>query len=126
MAKLGNPNWKKGVSPNPKGRPPIILPEVQRAIDANKNAFKVLILQKIEPKINVWLDQIIERGVNDGDVVKLKMLLEMVFGKIPEDNKHDDLTPQEKKIIEIYRERLALQHAAEGSSGDGGSSRESS
>lgn len=103
--KRGNPNWKKGVTANPNGRPPILLPEVQRAIDANKNAFKVLVLQKVEPQLNAWLDRIIEQGVGEGDVIRLKTLLEMVFGRMVHDPPNVELTPDESVLLTEYRRR---------------------
>lgn len=100
-----NGKWLKGKSPNPNGRPPVLLPEVQKAIDANKNAIKVLILQEIDPHVKHWVQQIIEKGCIDGDVVKLKMLLEIALGKIVDDPPEFPVTEEEKLLIVEFRRR---------------------
>ena len=105
---MANPNWKKGKSGNPKGRPPILLPEVQKAIDANRNAIKTGILQQLDGKVIGWIDQIIERGINDGDVVKFKMLLELALGKMVDEPQDFPLTEEEKQLVLEYRRRKAL------------------
>jgi hypothetical protein len=107
--------FKKGQSGNPKGRPPVILPEVRALTDEKRNAWKVLIVQKLDPKLSDWLDQIIAQGMEDGDAVKLKMLMEMVVGKIPEDAPKDELSPVERKIIEVFRDKVAKQNGDTGS-----------
>lgn len=96
--------FQKGHKGGP-GRPPVLLPEVQKAIDANRNAFKVLVLQKTEPFLNQWLESIIERGVLDGDVLKLKMLLEMALGKMVDEPPEFPLTEEEKILVLEYRRR---------------------
>lgn len=118
----------KGVSGNPKGRPPVLLPEVQREIDRNKNAVKTLILSYLNltvsqieerqrsreiPSVEAWLQSVIERGINDGDMLKFKMLLEIVFGKLPEEKVAFDLTSEEKSIILTYRKRVEEEHGRE-------------
>lgn len=97
--------FKKGKSGNPKGRPPVLLPEVQRAIDANRNAVKVLILQKVEKQAAAWIDRIIEQGVGEGDVVRFKMLLEMALGKLVDDAPEFPVSEEEKALILEYRRR---------------------
>lgn len=97
--------FKKGVSGNPNGRPPIILPEVQRAIDANRNALKVMILTKVESKVEQWIENIIEQGVGDADVVKFKMLMEMALGKLVDDPPEFPVTEEEKALILEWRRR---------------------
>jgi hypothetical protein len=91
-----------------KGRPPVILPEVQRAVEANRNALKVLILSEIEPHIKTWIQQIIEKGSLDGDVQKLRMLLEMALGKLPEDRPEFEVSEQERRLVLEWRHRRSL------------------
>src|SRR5580692_9668499 len=96
----GNPNWKSGQSGNPAGRPAILPPELRKAISSNRAAFKNLILnylnlslEQIEARqrdrtissVEAMLGQIIERIFADGDMIKFKTLLELVFGKLPEE-----------------------------------------
>lgn len=97
--------WQKGQSGNPKGRTPVLLPEVQRAIEANKNAIKILILQEIDPHVKKWVQQIIEKGSLDGDVLKLRMLLEIALGKIVDDPPEFPVTEEEKLLILEFRRR---------------------
>ena len=95
----------KGKSGNPKGRAPILLPEVQRAVEANRNAVKVLILQKVESQAEAWIERIIEQGVGEGDVVRFKMLLEMAMGKMIEDAPEFAVSDEEKVLVLEYRRR---------------------
>ena len=97
--------FKKGSISNPKGRPPIILPEVQRAVEANRNALKVLILAEIEPKVTEWVRSIIDKGCEDGDVVKFKMLMEMALGKVIDDAPSFDVSDEEKLLVQEFRRR---------------------
>lgn len=98
--------WVKGQSGNPSGKKPVILPEVQRAIEANKNAFKVLLMQKLDEKIlNDWIDGIILTGTHEGDASKLKILLEMAVGKMVEDTPDFPLTDEEKLLVMEFRRR---------------------
>lgn len=109
--KTGKGGWKKGTSGNSKGRSPIILPEVRRAIDANKNAIKVMILEEMnvvhqgEEKVRTAVKQILERAINDGDAVKLKTLLEMALGKLVEDPEPFPISADEKALVLTYRKR---------------------
>lgn len=103
--------FKPGKSGNPKGRTPIILPEVQRAVEANRNALKVIIMQKLDEKtINEWIDWIIKTGTHEGDVQKFKILTEMAMGKMIEDSPEFPLTEDEKLLVLEFRRRKALAH----------------
>lgn len=113
--------WKKGQSGNPKGRPPILLPEIQREVDRNRGALKSLILQYLNltegqiserqlnpeiPFVEKMLGQCLERTANDGDVLKFRALLEIVFGKLPEEKEPFELSQEEKLMVMTYRKRL--------------------
>jgi len=105
--------FKKGQRANPNGRPPIILPEVQRAVEANKNALKVVILSEIEPHVRTWIQNIIEKGVLEGDVQRFKILLELALGKLPEEQPEFPVSEEEKDIVRAWRGRKRI------SQGDG-------
>lgn len=96
--------WKKGESGNRNGRPPILLPEVQKLIERDRNAVRVSILQLLSmsegefqektrrtdlPMIERILCQCIDRIQTDGDTQKLKTLLEIPLGKLPADAPED-------------------------------------
>lgn len=83
----------------------MLLPEVQRAIDANRNAVKVLILQKVEKQAENWIERIIEQGVGEGDVIRFKMLLEMAMGKMVDDAPDFPISDEEKVLVLEYRRR---------------------
>lgn len=97
--------FKKGTSGNLKGRPPTLLPEVQRAIDANKNALKVLILDRLDGRVHEWIDAIILQGTHEGDAGKLKILLEIALGKLVTEPPEFELSDEEKILILEYRRR---------------------
>ena len=106
--------FKKGHAGGP-GRPPVLLPEVQKAIDANRNAVKVLILQKVEKQAADWIDRIIEQGVGEGDVVRFKMLLEIALGKLVDDPPDFPVSDEEKLLVLEYRRRKKEQSDSAGS-----------
>lgn len=99
------PPWKKGQSGNPKGRPPALIPEVQRAIDANRNALKVLILTKLEGRVEEWVENIIVQGIGDADIIKFKMLIELALGKMVDDPPEFPLSDEEKLLVTEFRRR---------------------
>ncbi|MBK8455598.1 MAG: hypothetical protein IPL34_20170 [Thiofilum sp.] len=111
---------------NPKGRPPVIHPEIQRAIDKNRNAVKELILtclgmpedmaaaraRKTDLTIvERMLWQCIERTTLDGDVDKFRKLLEIPFGRLPEDKSEFEVSEEERAMIVTLRKRLADERA---------------
>lgn len=118
----GIKGFQKGHSGNLNGRPMILAPELQDELAKNKNAVKKLILTYFNltesaiaerqrnpeiPFVEKILGQCFEKTSNDGDVVKFRMLLEIVFGKIPEEPKEFELTAEEKKLVVTFRQRLA-------------------
>lgn len=104
-------NFKVG-NPGGPGRPKVLLPEVQKAIDLNKNALKILILDEMNaleqgvPKVRLIIRGILERAANDGDATKFKTLLELVFGRTPDDPSYFEVTPEEKELILRFRKRV--------------------
>ena len=96
--------FKKGNKGGP-GRPPILLPEVQQAIEQNRNSVKTLIIQKFEGQLGPWIDRIIEQGIGEGDVARFKMLLELALGKMVDDAPDFPLSDEEKLLILEYRKR---------------------
>lgn len=107
MASKNLKPWKKGQSGNPKGRPPILLPEVQHAIDANRNALKVLILTKLEGRVEEWVQNIIDQGIGDADIIKFKMLIELALGRMVDDPPEFPVSEEEKLLILEWRRRKA-------------------
>lgn len=105
MARKPHNGLFKAGSKGGPGRPPILLPEVQKAIDANRNAIKVLVLQKLDTKVEQWIDRIIEQGIGEGDVNRFKILLEIALGKIIHENPQVELSPDESVLLTEYRRR---------------------
>lgn len=111
---MGDGKFKPGNKMS-KGRPPILLPEVQRAIEANRNATRILILDELNaleggvPRIKKVIESCLERAGNDGDAQKLKILLELALGKMVEDPPDFPVSEDEKLLIIEYRRRKALQ-----------------
>lgn len=99
-----NGRFKKGHKGGP-GRPPVLLPEVQKAIDANRNAVKVLILGKVEQQAEIWIDRIIQQGIDEGDIVRFKMLLEIALGKLINEAPEFPVSEEEKLLVLEYRRR---------------------
>lgn len=100
--------FKKGNVANPKGRPKVILPELQTLIDANKNAFKAAIIEEVHPKAVEWIRRVIEQGIAEGDAQRLKMLMEMALGKLVDEPQEFPLSEEEKIVVLKYREWKAL------------------
>jgi hypothetical protein len=98
-------SFKKGNKANPNGRPPVLLPEVQRAIDANRNAMKVLILSKLEGKVSEWVENIITAGIADGDIIRFKMLIEIALGKMVTESSEFEVSDEEKLLVLEFRRR---------------------
>lgn len=104
---------------NRKGRPRVLLPEVQSLIDRDKNAVRVSILSllnlgqmEFEDKsrnassmMEKILCQCIERIRDNGDVHALRLLLEIPLGKLPEEPKEFETTEDEKLLVLEYRRR---------------------
>jgi hypothetical protein len=112
--------WKKGQSGNPKGMPPLLIPHLRKAIEDDKNAFKNLLRHYLSlseeniqirqrdptiPFIEKILGQVLERISNDGDVFRMKALIEILFGKLPEEKEEYELSGEEKIMIDTYRKR---------------------
>lgn len=81
--KKGNPNWKKGESGNPKGRPPKILSVTSLVKEE---------LEKIDPttgknKAQLLAETIVDQSIT-GNVKAFKELLDRVEGKVPQAIKH--------------------------------------
>lgn len=109
MPRDGTKNLKpfqKGQSGNPGGR--VALPkELRRAIDANREATKALILTSLEPNLQACIDSVIANIIDDGDAMKLKTLLELAMGKMVEDAPEFPITEEEKMLVMEYRRRKA-------------------
>lgn len=113
--------WVKGKTGNPYGRPRILLPEIQRDIEKNKNVLKQMIIRYLgmtesqiqerqrDPELTFlerMLAQCMERVTNDGCVDGFRKLLEIPFGKLPEDDSFFQTTPEEQDIIMQFRTKV--------------------
>lgn len=118
--------WKKGEkSPNPKGRPPVLLPEVQGLIDQHRNMVRVAILDEFAQKdpsgytaLQKAIREVIDNIIVHGDAQKLKIMLEMSLGKLDEIN-HLDLSADERAIVLEYRRRIKESQSDKLSGGEG-------
>ena len=90
------------------GRKPVVLPEVQKAVDANRNAVKVVILKELEDTLVTWVRKIITQGSETGDVVRFKTLLELALGKMVDDVPEFPVNEEEKLLILEDRKRKLL------------------
>lgn len=121
MSRDANGRWLKGHVTNPKGRPPILLPALQKEIDENKGKLKELILrycglteeqitqrvaQPDVPIIETIIGRILQEAAVNGDVDRARKLLEIPFGKLPEERPEFETTHEEKELILEYRRRL--------------------
>lgn len=101
--------FKKGQVANPKGRPPILLPEVTNLIDKTRNTARVMIIQKLNDQtLSGYLDQVISQGKHSGDVQVLKTLLELALGKMVKDEPEFAVSEEEKALVLDFRHRQAL------------------
>ena len=96
--------WTKGKSGNPKGRLPMIIPELQNLIEGNRASLKAMIIAEMETKAAPWLRRIFEQGTGEGDVVRFKALLEIALGKLVEEPPEFPMSDEEKKVVLKYRE----------------------
>lgn len=96
--------YKKGHKGGP-GRRRIISPEVQKAMEANRNAVKVLIMTELEPMIEEWLIAIITKGIKEGDINTFKTLLEISMGRLIEDPPEFLVNDEEKILVLEFRRR---------------------
>lgn len=99
--------FKKGEVANPGGRPKI-LPEIRRAIEANRNALKVIVMNNVDAEIlNQWIKKAIEKGLKSGNIDNLRSLLEIGLGKVVEEAPDFPLTEREKLFVLELRRRDA-------------------
>lgn len=96
------------------------MPEVQRAVDHNKNAVRVLLLEllgmdemdfqerarKRLSKMERLFIQCIDKIEVEGDVLRLRALLEVSLGRIPDQQESIELSPDERHLVRTFRERL--------------------
>ena len=107
---VGRP-FEKGKTGNPHGRPPILRPEIQRIVESNREATKALILQELEPQLKIWVQAMIQEGIDQADPIRFKMLVEMAMGKMIEEPPEFPITEEEKMLVMEWRKRKAIQEA---------------
>lgn len=105
--------WKKGQSGNPKGRPPVLPPEVLRERKENQVALIRLIAtytsltqeeaqrrmaQPNVPQIAEMVQGMINKA-KEGDVGCFKFLMEVMIGKIPEMTPDEELDQEDIEIL---------------------------
>lgn len=114
--------WKKGQSGNPRGLAPVLDSALRQEINRNKNAVRKLILLYLNmterqlaerqgsqeiPMVEKLLGVCIDKINLEGDIHKLKMLLELAIGKLPEDPQPFELTNDEQAMILKYRKLIS-------------------
>lgn len=99
-----NGQFKKGHKGGP-GRHSIVLKEVQDMATKARNELKTIIIERVSPNVEQWIDRIIEQGVAEGDVVKFKMLLELGLGKLVNEQPEFEVSDEEQILVLEYRRR---------------------
>lgn len=115
--------FQKGKSGNPKGRPPILHPEVMSAVDRSKNEIKMLLIKLLNmsdeefdehaenrriPKTEKLFIRCIKDIEFTGNIEAYRKLLEILLGKLPEEPQQFALSIEEKMIVLEFRKRLEL------------------
>ncbi len=91
--------FKKGVSGNPKGRPPITaefraLREltlesyrgvIEKVLSGNPRALEIMIADPATPAIQVGIAQAVVNAIKEGDYSVIERIAERIIGKIPDE-----------------------------------------